>query len=296
MRINKKINYMIAILFIVVILSPYSFSIDINSVNLKKIESLKADNNTFSFAVMGDNRDGENVLKKIIQSINSDKNIKFAINNGDLVPDGYKNEFKKYISVIKTSKKPIINIIGNHEIPWYDGERNYKAFFGKTYFSFIFANSYFIILDDSNEKGIDKKQKSWLMDELKKSQNYQNRFVLMHVPLFDPRKGEYKKGHSLKNIKTAQMLNDLFDRYNVTMLFCSHIHFYYRGFWHKTPFIITGGAGAPLKHYKSSGFYHYIKVIVNGKNVQYKVVRIKAKPLGFFKKTMKYIKDALGLD
>jgi hypothetical protein len=55
------------------------------------------------------------------------------------------------------------------------------------------------------------------------------------------------------------------------MLFASHIHAYFRGVWHQTPFIITGGAGAPLK---SGGFYHYIAVTVSGDKVDYKVVKI----------------------
>ncbi len=76
---------------------------------------------------------------------------------------------------------------------------------------------------------------------------YRYRFVFSHVPLHDPRKGEYAQGHSMKNMKEAIKLNRLLDKYRVTMLFASHIHAYFRGKWHQTPYIITGGAGAPLK-------------------------------------------------
>ncbi len=267
----------------------------INDVAIEKITNKRLPKADFSFAVFGDNRDGDYVLDKIIQKINQDKSIKFAFNNGDLVPDGYKKEFKSYIKQIKQSATPIVSIIGNHEIPWYDGEKNYKAFFGKTYFAFGFKNSYFIILDDSDEKGIYSKQLKWLKNQLKISQKYAYRFVFMHVPLYDPRIGEYKKGHSLKNIKDAELLNDLFDKYNVTMLFCSHIHFYYRGFWHSTPFIITGGAGAPLKHFKNHGFYHFIKITVCNKDIKYEVIRINAKQTGFFRKILQRVKDKLDL-
>ncbi|WP_041675224.1 hypothetical protein [Sulfurimonas autotrophica] len=67
------------------------------------------------------------------------------------------------------------------------------------------------------------------------------------------------------------MLNKLFERYNVTKLFCSHIHAYYHGIWHKTPYIISGGAGAPLK---DGGFFHYIKVTVENENISYQVIKI----------------------
>jgi 3',5'-cyclic AMP phosphodiesterase CpdA len=280
-------------LLLVVLFGVFAFATSYNNLMIKKIEAQNNNDNKFSFAVMGDNRDGDYIFTKIIKSINKDNSIKFVINNGDLVPDGYKKEFKNYLAKIKTSNKPFLSIIGNHEIPWYDGKTNYEKVFGKTYFSFVFKNSYFIILDDSNEKGLDKVQKTWLKNELKKSQTYQNRFVFFHVPLYDPRKGEYKKGHSLKSKKNAKELNDIFDKYNVTMIFASHIHSYFRGVWHKTPFIITGGAGAPLKKH---GFYHYIKVEVNAKNVKYKIIKIKAKPLGFINKILQSFKNVFDLD
>ena len=99
----------------------------------------------------------------------------------------------------------------------------------------------------------------------------------MHVPLYDPRKGDYKKGHSLGNINFTKQLNKLFDDNNATMLFVSHIHGYYRGIWGKTPYIITGGGGAELagsdpNHY----FYQYIKVDIDNSNVKYEVVKLKS--------------------
>lgn len=273
----------------------FAFASSYNQKMLNLIKKSDYKQQSFSFAVMGDNRDGDNVLQKIIKKINQDKDISFALNNGDLVPDGYKKEFKNYLDIIKTSNKPLLSIIGNHEIPWYDGETNYEKVFGKTHFAFSYANSYFIILDTSN-KTIKKKQFKWLKKELKKSQNFTNRFVFTHVPLYDPRYGEYGKGHSFKSLKKAKKLNDLFDKYKVTMLFCSHIHFYHKGVWQKTPYIITGGAGAPLKKYKNDGFYNYIKVTVNGSKVKYKVIKINAKAPGFIKQTIQSAKDVLDLN
>jgi len=278
------------------LITVFSLASSYNNKMLKQIEAKNLQQKNFSFVVMGDNRDGDRVLEQIIKDVNKDKNIQFAINNGDLVPDGYVKEFKYYLKKIKTSKKPIISIIGNHEIPWYDGEKNYDKTFGKTYFSFTFGNSYFIILDDSNERSLGKEQRQWLIHKLKISQNFQNRFVFMHVPLYDPRYGKYAKGHSIKKIKKAKRLNDIFDKYKVTMLFCSHIHAYFRGTWHKTPFIITGGAGAPLYKYKNNAFYHYIKVNVDGKNVTYRVVKIDMKQPGFIHRSIQSIKDVLNIN
>jgi len=241
-----------------------------NNVMIKQIKSIKDTNKSFSFAVYGDNRGRDDILVSIIKSVDSDKEILFSINNGDLVLDRFEFMFEHYLSLIQKSKKPVVSIIGNHEIGLLENEHNYKNIFSKIYFSFVFKNSYFIIVDDADDEGLSLKQLSWLKQELQKSQKYTNRFVFMHIPLYDPRKGAYKKGHSLENINQVKMLNKLFDRYNVTMLFCSHIHSFYRGFWHKTPYIISGGAGAPLKE---GGFFHYVKVSVSGSKIVYQIIK-----------------------
>jgi len=272
----------------------YAQSIPHNIQALEQIKALNHSQDKFSFAVMGDNRGGYEILKDIIQRIDRDRDILFSIDGGDLVTAGYAKEYERYLSLINISKKPILTVIGNHEIPWYDGEKNYEEYMGERYYSFAFGNSYFIILDDANKKGIDKKQKEWMIKELKKSQKYTHRFVFFHVPLYDPREGEYAKGHSLKNIEEAKELNDIFDRYKVAMIFTSHIHIYFRGRWQKTPFIISGGAGAPLKQYKDSGFFHYIKVEVNRDKVDYKVIKIDIAPPSKFDRILNNINAILG--
>lgn len=240
---------------------------------LNLIKTNDHNQNTFSFAVMGDNRDGDNVFKEILKKISRDKDIFFAINNGDLVHHGYKKEYIHYLKIIKTFDKPLLSVIGNHEILKQNGGTNYKKLFGKKNFAFSYANSYFIVLDSST-KTIKKKQLQWLRKELKISQKFTNIFVFTHVPLYDPRYGKYAHGHSFKSLKKAKKLNDLFDKYNVTMLFCSHIHFYHKGRWQKTPYIITGGAGAPMNRHNNERFFNYIKVIINGAHVKYKVIKV----------------------
>jgi len=258
-------------ILIFISLVTFAFAQSYNDAMIKQIKSIKNQNKSFSFAVYGDNRGRDDILLSIINGVESDKEILFSINNGDLATYGFEFMLKDYLSIIQKSKKPIVSIIGNHGIGLFENESNYKNIFGKTYFSFAFQNSYFIIADDADDEGLGLKQLSWLQQELQKSQKYTNRFVFMHIPLYDPRQGGDKKGHSLENIDQVKMLNNLFDSYSVTMLFCSHIHSFYRGFWHKTPYIISGGAGAPLKE---GGFFHYIKVSVDGSKIIYKVTKI----------------------
>ncbi len=284
---NRKTKILLTVIILIVILAGaikihsfffYPNVVDRNYYQLQKIDK---DKNYFSFDVFGDNKNSNETFEDLINKINKD-DVSFAIDIGDLVYDGDISKYAFFLNQIKRVNKPFLTVIGNHGIKE-EGRANYYDIFGRFYYSFSIGNNYFIILDDSNEKNIDPWQMSWLKKELIKSEKYKNRLVFMHVPLFDPRKGDRVTGHSLKDTVFAKKLNDLFDNYKVTMVFASHIHGYFTGYWSKTPFIITGGAGAELvgtnpNHY----FYHYIKVTISKHGIDYKVVKLKTPGDEFF--------------
>jgi len=252
--------------------SIFSFH-EISNSNPTQLQKIDKNHNEFSFAVFGDNKNSVKTFNNLISKLNKDNTL-FAIDVGDLAYDGEKEKLSFFVNQTRKLNKPLLTVVGNHEIIE-EGRANYHVLFGKSYYSFSVGNSYFIILDDSNGENLDAQQLDWLKNELKKAQDYKNRFIFMHIPLYDPRKGNYKKGYSLKDLNFITQLNKLFDDNNVTMLFVSHIHGYYQGIWGKTPFIITGGGGARLagsdpNHY----FYHYIKVDVDNSNANYEVVKL----------------------
>lgn len=280
---KDKIFHKYVIIFFVLVLlfasgiNIYSFltAPKISDWNYHQLQKINKNQNNFSFAVFGDNKNSAKIFENLISKLNKE-DILFAIDDGDLVYDGENEKFRFFLDQISHLNKPLLTVFGNHEAKE-KGRSAYYDLFGRFYYSFTVGDSYFIILDSSNEKNLNDEQFSWLKNELKISQNYKNRFVFMHVPLYDPRKGDYKEGHSLEDLNFAKKLNDLFDENNVTMLFVSHIHGYYKGIWGKTPYIITGGGGAELagsnpEHY----FYHYIKINVNDSEVKYDVVKLKS--------------------
>ena len=247
----------------------------ISNWNYHQLQKIDHSRKNFSFAVFGDNRNSIFTFNNLISQLNKE-NLLFSIDVGDLVLDGDKTKFQFFIKQVENAHSPLLTAYGNHEA-WGNGRNRYIRMFGPLYYSLSVGDNYFIIFDDSNERNIDHKQYVWLKKELRISQKYKNRFVFMHVPLYDPR-GENGSmiftGHGLKDKKFAKKLNDLFDKNKITMLFCSHIHGYFRGKWGKTPYIITGGAGGPLKgsdpnHY----FYHHIRVDINNNSLVYGVIR-----------------------
>jgi hypothetical protein len=222
-----------------------------------------------TFAVFGDNRGSTKVFPDLLSRVSADDSF-FAFDNGDLVNGGTVENYRMFVSQIQACTRPFLVSPGNHDDP--DGDL-YRGIFGERYYDFPVLDSQFIVLDDSNGRDIGEAQLAWLEKKLTEGQSFKNRFVFMHIPLFDPRPGLAE--HALGDHDFAKKLNDLFDASHVTLLLTSHIHGYYEGVWGKTPYIISGGAGAPLQgsdpaHY----FFHYIRVTVDDKGVTHEVVKI----------------------
>jgi hypothetical protein len=253
---------------------------DWNYTSLRKIDKTSRD---FSFAAFGDNKNSITTFDKLIEDVNAGDDL-FALDDGDLVFDGELEKYNFFLNQIERLNKPLLTAIGNHEL-YANGRGNYYDIFGPFYYSFTVGRSYFIVLDDANQVKLDPWQMEWLRGELEKSRSYRYRFVFMHVPLYDTRTSGLALEHGLKDASFARKLNALFDSYDLTMLFTSHIHEYDRGVWGKTPYIITGGAGGELagndpKH----DFFHYIRVHVSDAGVSYDVVKLKPTVAGWISK------------
>lgn len=276
---SRRLRFFIAASLLIITIgiklhSAFTFP-HITDWNYMRLQKIDKEKKNFSFAVFGDNKNSITTFENLIDAVNSD-DVMFSVDIGDLVQDGEKEKYRFFINQIKKFRMPLLTAIGNHELRE-NGRGLYYDLFGRFYYSFTVGEAYFIILDDANEYNIDPWQMDWLKDQLEKAAGYKYRFVFMHVPLFDPRKEGPRIAHNLKDMKFTNQLNAILDKYNITMLFSSHIHSFYQGMWNKTPYIITGGAGAELVGTDPEhDFYHYIKVNVSDARVTYEVKKIKS--------------------
>jgi len=264
-----------------VFLYPWLFEmpkvLDLNYQNLQKIQ--KEDNNgsKFSFVVFGDNKNSVFSFPKLINDVNKEK-IAFSAETGDLIDnmiDG-NSEYKIYLKQISAFKKPFLVVPGNHETEGMSSA--YYYLFGRAYYAFSFKNSYFLMLDGSHETGMGAAEFSWLKNKLKISQKFQHVFAFMHIPLHDPVKDSIVKAQFDEPFATK--LQNLFDKYKIDMIFTAHQHGYFTGRWGKTPYTVTGGAGAELGgEDKNHFFHHFVLVDVNSSQVNYKAKQI-TKPTG----------------
>ncbi len=225
----------------------------------------------FSFAVFGDNRDGDASFMKIIQMVNNDSDIKFAINTGDLTPNGSNSEYDKYWQMCRSCRVKIYDVIGNHDLGFLSGGLNiFKKKYGETYYYFDRDNVRFIILDNSRTIGMGKKQFDWLKGIL---DTKKTKLVFIHKPLFDPT-GTYP-AHVMTPWTENKELEKLLVKERVSYLFAGHIHGYGREEKDGVIYVVTAGAGAPL--YLPSfggGYFHYVKVTVDGSKITDEVVKI----------------------
>lgn len=278
---SKKYWSLILVLIIIYGLVSYWYFVNVDNqdsnLNYNSLQKISKNESNFLFAVYGDSANSNGRFGHLINNLNG-KNVLFSLDNGDLTTSGTERQFGYFIANMKQLNAPILTNIGNHDLNNGSDESNYIGVFGSTCYSFTEKNSYFIVLDDARAD-VNDAQMNWLKSELEKSQSYKYRFVFMHIPIYDPRYNDTGKGLCLSNSTTAKTLNTFFDKYNVTMLFTSHIHGYFRGVWGKTPFITTGGAGSPLSKPLNNGsnsnenyFYNYVLVNVTDGGVSYKVV------------------------
>ena len=76
-------------------------------------------------------------------------------------------------------------------------------------------------------------------------------------------------GHSIRKAEFAKKLVKMFNEFNVSVIFCSHIHSFLKGHWGKVPFFITGEAGY------QQGELSYLHVRIENGKLKVNIKRLK---------------------
>ncbi len=272
---------------------------------------------SFVFDVMGDSKilpgrekwRGNMVLAEAVKQINQDEPA-LVVYLGDGAdqggPVGNLTAFKGYLEKLKSPWYPVI---GNHELKHGarpdgrggNGEGNFRQVFagkllqGKSYYSFDYLNSHFIVLDTAWQTGDGppdaelkpgSQQWVWLCQDLAAArQKSQHIFIFGHKPPVSPYHAggpdtatNLPDGHgsSWGDPRAAVEFMNLAVKYKVDAVFSGHIHMYNRLDIKGVPYIITAGAGANLYAApEQGGYYHYMRCRVSEGQVTYEVVKLK---------------------
>ncbi|CRG95559.1 serine/threonine protein phosphatase CPPED1, putative [Plasmodium gallinaceum] len=239
------------------------------------------------------------LLKKAIEKTNKLK-PPFVIAMGDLsnanpsteAQNEQYNDLKEDFKLLNKSIDLYV-FCGNHDVgnsPTCETIKKYEDVWGDGYYSFIYNNCGFIILnssilyDDTYVKSLRDKQLEWLEETLKKMQslNLKYKFIFMHHPLMydnideDENIGliyvdkirlyvDKNRFHIKK--ETRLIIYELMKKYNVNHIFCAHLHFNKEGnIDSNIKQIVISAVGMQVRDDKSG----ILIVQVNEKNVDYK--------------------------
>ncbi len=262
-----------------VCLSVALSSAQTHGIPTQQLDALGKLQGSYTFAVIGDARNGGKVYRELAQRIMEHKPA-FVINTGDMVFYSDKFLWGDFWDLSKPITVPYFFTVGNHDVDDKDSEDSYKEEVGfpsdKLYYSFSVGDAAFIFLDSSipgQNRRITGKQYQWLEKTLSES-GKKHKFVFVHHPLYpDKECGRHYGGCLDKYQKERDRLVELLKTNKVTIVFAGHEHFYLRNMVDGIMQITTGGGGAPLyTDENKGGFHHFILMTVDGDEVRGEVI------------------------
>ena len=165
----------------------------------------------------------------------------FAIMLGDNLyggerPQDFVNKFERPFKPMLDAKIPFYAALGNHDDP---NQRMYKNFgMGeKRFYTYQKKDVRFFALDSNY---MDKDQQRWLEEELSKS-NSKWKIAYCHHPIYS------SGGRHGSEVDLRSIVEPLFIKYNLNVMFAGHEHFYERIKPQRGIYYFTAGGSAKLR-------------------------------------------------
>jgi acid phosphatase type 7 len=282
---------------------------------------------TRTFIVWGDIRFTEpaqcdksdpDLRQTIVQGIAAvDPRPDFAILTGDVVYHGHDNHdwdiFDKQTKPLRDAKIKVFPILGNHDVDGGSGRpgffkrfadlKNYPQLEKDVWYSMIYGNSLFLMLDSQSDYRPDSPQGIWLRNMLKGvPDDLEFLFVVLHHPVVTHashglgrisvckgQKMAFVAPHGVEDNekKLKLILEDFSQSHQLIRLlvFSGHNHNYERYVDKRITYIVTGGGGAtpylvkrdPSDAYHDSGpTFHYCKISMDDKGLVFEMFKLNA--------------------
>ena len=160
------------------------------NVNDRELEQLMArpnDDDTLRIAFLGDAQRMYDDAEELVEMVNQQEGVDFAILAGDLSDFGLLQEFEWIVEIFDELDAPYISVIGNHDIIHY-GDRVYERMFGPKNFTFVYDSVKFVFHDtNGREYGFNGEVPDipWMQSEMQAGEDYSNIVAVSHVPPFN---------------------------------------------------------------------------------------------------------------
>jgi hypothetical protein len=206
----------------------------------------------------------------------------FVLSTGDLVYDGSSEADWDYHLLGSSQPNiqemlanvPFHSCMGNHELPGDLFEKYLPyPFEAPRYWSFDYGPAHFVVVDQYTDYSPGSAQHLWIENDLA-STNKAWKFIYLHEP------GWSAGGHP-NNPNVQDYIQPLCERYDVSMVFTGHNHYYSRAVVNGVHHVTTGGGGAPLYVpdpgsplvVATSMSYHFCKIEIDGNSLTFTAVQ-----------------------
>jgi len=201
--------------------------------------------NSVRFAVIGDMGTGTRLQIDVARQMVKSRAVfpfEFVITVGDNIltgakPSDFVKDFERPYKPLLDAGVPFYATLGNHDTP---NERFYEPFHmnGASYYTLKKGNVYYFALDSND---MDPKQTAWLEAELRKAGDGDWKIAYFHHPLYS------SAGFHGSGIGLRKVLEPLFIRYGVDVVFAGHDHVYERTGPQHGIYYFTEGASGSLR-------------------------------------------------
>ena len=203
-----------------------------------------------------------------------DSSPSFALHTGDYVDFSIPEEWKRVQAVLDRLPCPTLGTPGNHAHVK-KGFAHYLATTGQERNAYLRFGPVLVVSLDTSRSRVGSQDLAWLEEVVNAHPECPLRFLLTHVPPWDPRPGE---DHCLGK-KDGGELTRLVGRLRFTAAFCAHVHCHALRHFDGVPWHISAGAGAPLYRLPDQGgFYHALRVHVDGTKARIEIVPLPPSP------------------
>jgi hypothetical protein len=243
-----------------------------------------------SFLVLGDSGVNTDIQRAVnnqmLQSHNADA-ADFLIHVGDVHQGDGSSYDDIYFSIYEELLKQMnfYLSIGNHDTYTDDAAPYLDDFYlprnnpeqSERYYSYRWANAYFIVLDSNIDMAPGSAQYTFLLNELQsdRQQTADWTFVYFHHPPYC----EFWPAWDGDPV-VRQHLMPVFEDYDVDMVLNGHTHAYEKGELNGVTYVISGGGGGGLDAFArdfehitiSEGVHHYSRIDIDGLELKFKAV------------------------
>ena len=235
---------------------------------------------SFSFLLLGDSGVGTDAQWDVARQMEKHSDgADFVVHVGDVhqgLGDYYDGVyFKPYADLI--TRMNIFTTLGNHDVITDNGGVYLDDFYlphnnpdsTERYYSFRWANAYFIALDTNQPFSPLSPQYFFLVDALNDPFRLTAgwTFVYMHHPPYVEHEIDPYGAQNIRNF-----LVPVFEEYGVDLVMTGHVHCYERGRLNGVNYITSGGGGGSLRQWKKNydhiyfaeSLHHFARLDVRG--------------------------------